>query len=151
VGGSGEQGYLAIFAFFKTKKMGERVTVIGINSIVDKQKTVKVRKVRSDKKKSARVWMDAYTYRKILKNSKLNNMTITSFCSEIVSYQLQEREYFQFDPVDYGVDEHVIHIKLSQTDYEKICELSGEWLYSSIRQTVHRVLKNGLKVEGLSK
>jgi hypothetical protein len=125
--------------------------MFGINSIVDKQKTVKARKVRSDKKKSVRVWMDAYTYRKVLKNSKLNNMTITSFCSEIVSYQLQERESFQFDPVDYGVDEHVVHIKLSQSDYEKICEFSAEWLYPSIRQTVHRVLKNGLKMERLSK
>jgi len=125
--------------------------VLGINSIVDKQKTVKVRKVRSDKKKSVRVWMDAYTYRKVLKNSKLNNMTITSFCSGIVSYQLQERDSFQYDPVEYGVDEFQIHIKLLQSDYEKICELSGEWLYPSIRQTVHRVLKNGLKVEGLSK
>lgn len=125
--------------------------MFGINSIVDKQKTVKVRKVRSDKKKSVRVWLDAYTYRKVLKNSKLNNMTITSFCSNVVSYQLQERESFQFDPVEYGVDEHQVHIKLTQSDYEKICELSGEWFYPSIRQTVHRVLKNGLKVEGLSK
>jgi hypothetical protein len=141
---------LLFFVFLKPKKE-ERGIVLGINSIVDKQKTVKVRKVRSDKKKSVRVWMDAYTYRKVLKNSKLNNMTITSFCSGIVSYQLQERESFQFDPVEYGVDEFQIHIKLSQPDYEKICEFSAEWLYPSIRQTVHRVLKNGLKMERLSK
>ncbi|MDP9726959.1 hypothetical protein J2W44_006115 [Priestia aryabhattai] len=122
-----------------------------LNYIVENQKKPRVRSVRSDKKKSVRVWMDEYTYRRVLKNSKLNNMTITSFCSAIVSYQLQNREANEFDPVSYNTDLHVVHIKLTQSDYEKICSLSGEWMYTSIRQTVHRVLYQGLKVEGLNK
>lgn len=123
--------------------------MISISSFNDRNKTVKVRKTRSDKKKCVRVWLDEYTYRKVLKNSKLQNMTITHFCSSILSYQLKEREHY--DEVEYGVNDHIAQIKISQTDYEKICELSALWMYPSIRQTVHRVLMQGLKVEGLSR
>lgn len=119
-----------------------------INGIVEKQKSVKVRATRSDKKKSVRVWVNEWTYRKILKNSKLNNLTITAYCSSIVSNELEDN-HFRYDEFDYGVEDHIVHIKLTQQDYEKICDLSSHFMYPSIRQTVHRVLLNGLKTEGV--
>lgn len=122
-----------------------------INSIIDRQKTVKVRKTRSDKKKSVRVWVNPLMYRKILKNSKLNNMTITAYCSAIVANELREREDFEFEKFMYQVEDHIVHIKLAQSDYEIICSLSAEWMITSIRETVHRVLLNGLLTEGIAR
>lgn len=118
-----------------------------INSIVEKQKHIKARATRSDRKKSVRVWVDEWTYRKILHNSKLNFLSITAYCSAVVSNELEHNQ-FNYDEFDYGVEEHVVHIRLRQQDYERICELSSYFVYPSLRQTVHRVLLNGLKIEG---
>ncbi|MED4456199.1 hypothetical protein [Metabacillus fastidiosus] len=121
--------------------------ISSISNMLDKQKTGRKRGVRSDKKKSVRVWVDDFTYSKILNNSKLHHLTITAYCSSIVSDQLKRQE--SYDTVNYQVEERVVHIKVTQSDYQKICSLSGDWMYPSIRQTVHRVFLNGLKREGM--
>lgn len=118
-----------------------------INSFLQKQNKIKIRKTRSDKKKSVRVYVDRFQYQKVLKNSKLNDQTITAYVSDLVSRELDENK--DFEEVNYQVEDHIVHVKLTQDDYEHICNLSASWLYPSIRQTTHRVLINALKKVGV--
>lgn len=120
-----------------------------ISGLVEKQKTVRVRKTRSDKKESVRVWVNEFQYRKILKNSKLNKMTITAYCSALVSNELEDYYERRFEEFPYRVEDHIVHIKLNQMDYEAICELSAVFGYPYKRKTVHRVLMNALRTEGV--
>ncbi|MGG3800851.1 hypothetical protein [Metabacillus fastidiosus] len=119
------------------------------NSIVEKQDKVVSRKPRADKKKSVRVWLDDIAYMKILRNSKENELSMTAYCSELVSIELKANSGFQFHEFDYQVEDRVVHIRLTKEDYKEICSLSSLWLYPSIRQTVHRVLMNSLRTEGI--
>lgn len=118
-----------------------------ISSFVEKQQTIKVRKVRKDKKKDVRVWVSDFQYRKILRNSKLNNLSITAYCSTIVSRQLAMSKDHEDFP--HQVEDQFVHVKLNQEDYEEICNLSAMYKIPHTRVVVHRVLMNALRNEGI--
>ncbi|MED4534864.1 hypothetical protein [Metabacillus fastidiosus] len=122
-----------------------------VNAFVEQQIEERKRKERADKKKDIRVWVDSSTYKKIVRKSKLEDQTITEYCSRIVSKEMSEslNDSLWFFEYDYQVEENIVHVKLGKEDYEKVCGFCADWGSRSIRETVHRILYNALETDGL--
>lgn len=118
-----------------------------LNSFLEKQTTVKKRKVRSDKKNVTHVWMSDENYQKIFLVARKNRQTITQFCSNIVINQLENATAFSL--VEHRTEYRQVNVKLSQPEYEQIVELSAQWGCIPIRHAVSRVLISGLREAGV--
>lgn len=116
-----------------------------LNSFLGKQKSKKVRKVRADAKISVRVYVSDFNYRKILKNSRLRGQTITAYVSDLISQELQHNDNYEL--IDAKVDDHCVHIKLTQSDHEVICNLIAKYKIPYTRHVTSMVLHSALAKE----
>lgn len=121
-----------------------------LNPILNKENVKKRRsnrKVRSDKKHDIKVYVSEENYTYLTDKASSLGISVTELVSNAVYVML--RRGYDYKTFKYEITEYMVHMRLTNQDYQTLCNYAVEWKTKNVRKAATNILNNIFFIRGV--